>query len=105
MKHVDRDSFSLESNSKPVHFDFDAWQKLAQSDPEEFELRRRMLLNGLVEKLSCRDETLLKMRAHIEQQRNMQPPREVLPQAMQELAKAFKQLNAEFSFRAKRWTN
>lgn len=103
MKRVDQDSFAIESNSKVAPFDFDAWQKLAQSDPDEFELKRRVVLDGLVEKMHCRDDSLIKALERIEQQRSKRPAHEVLPWMMKELGKAFKQLNEEFTFRANRW--
>lgn len=103
MNHMHEGTYMTNASKPITEFDFDAWLKLAQSDPASFEQKRRQEINGLIEKMSCRDDLVHKIRARIERQRNNLPSQEVLPWMMQELSEAFSQLNAEFEYQAAHW--
>lgn len=103
MNYVERKLFSSEANNTSMPFDFDTWLKLAQSDPEAFELQRRSVINGLVVTMVCRDDSLEKMRSNILHQPIDLPSQEILPGMMEALGKAFGQLNEEFTFRVRQW--
>lgn len=103
MNHMHEGTCMTNASKSITEFDFDAWLKLAQSDPESFEQKRRQEIDCLIEKMSCRDALVSKMWARIERQRNNLPCHEVLPWMMQELSDAFSQLNAEFEYQASHW--
>jgi hypothetical protein len=40
----------MDTNNKPLQFDFDAWADLARKDPQAFEVKRKLLLERAIMK-------------------------------------------------------